>query len=277
MALEDPRDRGTRGQRTSESRTGPRDRSSGGGGGGNSGIGGVTISRVKKGVGVPGDYPTGPLQEEHIRTGPTIKAGSTTDSGFNDFDFNARFTAVKKHQQALRDFLGRPNLGRVVDFVSGPLYDENMPVFDNPHSWSNGTWHSSTNVPGVVGMVGGMLAGVPMGGVVGSYVGDALNVPKAWHGGSGPNSWADPAAAKAPGGGLLGGGGPSRQQDNRGAQNATGILGVGNQQAPAAATPLTAALPAQQQAAAIKKRAYDFGIGTVPGPSPYSFTTARWL
>lgn len=267
MALEDPRDKGTRGQRTSEGRTGPRDRSSGGGGvGGTKKAGNATVA-------------------DHMIATGQIDVPSIGPKGVAQGNYNSQDDAYNDYSKAIGDYETRSWGGKVLDGILGGWFDQQAPISQNPRTFANGTYHTFSNPGSILGGFAGSAVAPGLGLLTGPLSGAAYNLAggkNIAHGGySQPDTgvYDDPTGGwgAASSGGLLGGGGPSRQQDNRGSQNATGLLGVGNQQAPAAATPLTAALPAQQQAAAIKKRAYDFGIGTVPGPSPYSFTTARWL
>lgn len=247
------------------------DRARGGGGGGD---GGVRINRTQKGMPAAPFDMKAPMEQNSLRTGPTIDLGSPTEKGLHALSFDDRFNTFKEHQDAVRDFVNRSKLGKFADFALGSFYNENVPDINNPRSFSGGTWHSSTNPYGVAA---GMLSPYGSGFLTGPIVDQATvaaGIPgsQLWHGGSGPNSWGE-----ASGGGLLGGGGnPSDPQGNRGAGG--GLLQPTTQPGVTPLAPVApAAQPAAQQAKERQKRMYALNGVNIPGPTPYSFTGAKWL
>jgi hypothetical protein len=73
----------------------------------------------------------------------------------------------------------------VLDFIGGPFIDANPPDVTKPASYAGGDWHTSTNVGGALGTVGGAALGFPGLGLAGSWIDDQLGIPDVYHGGPG--------------------------------------------------------------------------------------------
>jgi hypothetical protein len=95
-----------------------------------------------------------------------------------------------KHiQEGLKAFDEYKNRGwgwDALDFLGGPAINVEKPEWDKIGTYAGGTFHTGTSVPGVIGALGGMFAGVPMvGGPIGQWAGDKLGIPDVMHGGYG--------------------------------------------------------------------------------------------
>lgn len=102
--------------------------------------------------------------------------------------------AVDKYQK-------RGGLWDVLDFIGGPFIDTNPPDVTVPESYVGGDWHTSTNVGGALGTIGGAATGLIGLGTVGGWLDDQLGIPDIYHGGPGYVSDAARAYQESLGGG----------------------------------------------------------------------------
>jgi hypothetical protein len=147
--------------------------SKGGGGKGGSGNGGGRTSPKAVGNATVADHA--------IATG-RVSAPSIPSGGVARGNYNSQVDAYNDYSKAVGEFETRGLLGRALDFIGGPLYDQQEPMAGNPRSFAGGTFHSSTNPGGLLGS----LAPYGMGNVFGPLASKAytsLGLPQAWHGG----------------------------------------------------------------------------------------------
>ena len=239
------------------SKSGPGDRGRGGGGGGSSGSGRPVGSTAN--------------QSARLSDFERDKMGGANTS----VDIDNRVNDYTSYE-------GPGIVPQVLDWIGGPWFDISEPIFTKPQTYYDGTWHSQTNVPGVLGGLGGGLIGGPVGSqigsILGSELGKATGIGQVPHSPWGGDSLSQIASDRGWGSGLSSnsGGGPSSQQDNRGAEG--GLLQPTTQPGVTPQAPvMPAAQPAVQQAQERKKRMYALGMNGVPGPSTYQYQTAKWL
>lgn len=265
MALEDPRDKGTRGQRTSEGRTGP----AGDRGGGGGGIGGTK----KAG---------NPTVADHLIATGRINVPSIGPNGMAKGNYPSQDDAYNDFARAIGDYATRGWVGRAFDWAGGPFFDQQEPISQNPRTFADGTYHTSTNPAGALAALGSMAAGVTIPGLP-SLIGQGYNSlggKNVFHGGY---SQPDTGAYSDPSGGWGGvagapgyGGNPGNASGNNGNHANNGLLTPTT--APATQPVLAPqAQPAAQQANQIKQQGWALGLNGVPGPTPYNYQTAWWL
>ena len=256
-----------RGTGRADSAPGGRNNAGGGRGGGDKKAGNATVAdhMIATGeISVPSIGPNGVAQGNY----------ASQDDAYNDFS------------KAVGDYETRSTFGKIADFLGGSWFDQQAPISQNPRTFAKGTYHTSTNPAGVVaGIAGGMInpAFGQVTGPLGAMAYNAAGGLNISHGGySQPDTgiYDDPsggwgAAQTASGGGLMGGGPPS-QHENRGYQGNNGLLG-GSNPAPATQGLLQEAAKTPQALQERAARQWGFGSQGIPGPSPYNFTTARWL
>ena len=212
-----------------------------------------------------------------------IVAPSIGPNGMAQGNYPSKTDAYNDYASAVGDYATRGLLGKIADFVGGSWIDQQEPISQNPRTFAQGTYHTSTNPGGAIsGLLGGMVnpAVGALAGKVGGWGYNALGGKNIFHGGydqPDTGEYSDPSGGwgQASGGGLFGGGGgPSSPQANRGAE---GLL-TASQPGVSPQAPVTpAAQPAVQQAQERKKRMYALNGVNIPGPTPYSFTGAKWL
>lgn len=265
MALEDPRDKGTRGQRTSEGRTGP----AGDRGGGGGGIGGTK----KAG---------NPTVADHLIATGGINVRSIGPNGMPKGNYPSQDDAYNDFARAIGDYATRGWVGRAFDWALGPLFNQQEPISQNPRTYADGTYHSSTNPAGAIASLAGMATGITAP-VLPSLVGmgyNALGGQDIFHGGySQPDTgvYSDPSSGwsgTAQSGGW--GGSPSNQSNNGNHANQGGLLNIN--QPPSvnpAKPPMSAPTPANPMGTPnLLNIAYQpGGYQPVGGPTPYGVQT----
>lgn len=209
MALEDPRDKGTRGQRTSEGRTGPRDRSSGGGGsGGTKKAGNATVA-------------------DHMIATGKISVPSIGPGGMNQGNYPSQDDAYTDYARAIGDYATRGTLGKIADALFGGWYDQMEPISQNPRTFAGGVYHSASNPGSIAGALAGGAINPALGQITGPLGGWAYNQfggKNVFHGGyNQPDTgvYSDPANGWGGGSAQTGGNGASAPGNagNRGAES----------------------------------------------------------
>lgn len=214
-----------------------------------------------------------------------IVAPSIGPNGMAQGNYPSKIDAYNDYASAVGDYATRSWAGKIADFFGGSWYDQQSPISQNPRTFAQGTYHTSTNPAGA--LIG---AATPYGmgvvtGPIAANVYNGLGGKNIFHGGySQPDTgaYSDPSggwsSTAQSSGGATGGGQNSVGYDKGGQGGAIpGILNVPPQQAPSTLLPNTQAQPGQQQANLFKKQNYALGLNGVPGPSPYNYQTAWWL
>ncbi len=242
--------------------------SSGGGGGGSDGgtkkVGNATVA-------------------DHMIATGGIDVPSIGSGGMAQGNYASQDDAYTDFASAIGEYDTRGLLGKVADFFGGSWFDQQEPISQNPRTFAQGTYHTSSNPGGIVaGLAGGMVnpAFGQFTGPVGAWGYNALGGKNIFHGGydqPDTGKYSDPSGGwgQASSGGLLGGGDPSDPQGNRGAGG--GLL----QPTQPGVTPQAPVMPAAEhdaeKAKERQKRMYALNGVNIPGPTPYSFTGAKWL
>lgn len=222
---------------------------------------------------------------DHMIATGEIDVPSIGPKGMAKGNYASQDDAYNDFGKAVGEYDTRGLLGKVADFFGGSWFDQQEPISQNPRTFAQGAFHTSTNPVGAVaGLAGGMVnpALGKITGPLGAWGYNALGGKNIFHGGySQPDTgvYSDPSGgwgqASLSGGGLLSGN-PSNPQPNRGAQG--GLLQPTAQPGVTPQAPiLPAAQPAAQQAQERKKRMFGMNSTSVPGPTPYSFVGAKWL
>lgn len=134
----------------------------------------------------------------------------------------------------------------VLDTLAGPLIDVEPPMPTNRPSYVGGDWHTNTNLGGVVGALGGLFGGLPVGGAyIGSTINDFLGVPNLYHGDWSFGNTPSRFSGMFDGTGATGQTGAANQGFDRDNQNAAGTHHVPDpaRTAPTAGTPTTPGTP----------------------------------
>lgn len=124
----------------------------------------------------------------------------TTPTGRLEDAYNPH---MRDFTNATTEFKNRSSLWDALDFIAGPAVNVEQPEWSKIGTYSGGTWHTGTSVPGVIGALGGMFSGVPMvGGALGQWAGDQLGIGDVLHGGY--SDLPDWAKSDQTGGGIHG-------------------------------------------------------------------------
>lgn len=121
------------------------------------------------------------VADQMVATG-RISAPSIPSGGVAKGNYNSQVDAYNDYAKAVGEYDTRGMFGRVMDFIGGPLFDQQEPMAGNPRSFAGGSFHSTTNPGGVLGA----LAPYGVGNVLGPLASKAyagLGLPQAWHGG----------------------------------------------------------------------------------------------
>lgn len=172
---------------------------------------------------------------------------------------------------ASRDYNDRGFLEKVLDVFGGPAFNENPPDVNDPNTFWDGTYHTSTDVPGTIGMVAGMAGMIPgvgaAAGLLASQAGKMAGIPEVYH---------DPAPAgtrEKYGMEPEGGWSPAAGGTNTGApkglvRDSTGGKSTGSTGAPTAGlvrqpvAPPASPQPTTEAAAPYQQQRTDYGFPT---------------
>lgn len=231
------------------------------------------------------------VADHQIATG-NINVPSIGAKGMARGNYASQDDAYTDFARAIGAYDTRGTFGRIGDVFAGPFYDEQEPISQNPRTFANGTFHSSTNPLGAAGSIAGMAFGVPALGLAGSLIGDAVGIPHVSHGGySQPDTgiYSDPGKGFFSGLGLDGFSGNSSNgnygtnRDNMGRGGALSNPGHLNPQMPGQAPQMNqqtagTSMPTQQtpEVGLYNQNSYPGQYVGIPGPSQYGYTIPQY-
>lgn len=145
----------------------------GGGGGANTGVGGDRPLRglptTPYGGGPPSqvaETPYGaPVHYDYGKYGLNTD-GTPTKTAQSPEKWKGTKQRVEDYNKAVKEYENRDFFGKVMDFLAGPLYDEQAPNIDDPRTYWGGKYHTSTDPVAAAAMAAGTFGGVPFAGEI---------------------------------------------------------------------------------------------------------------